>query len=77
MPERRSTDGTVHHSAVELASVAEQLPISPFTAADVRRLEARGLLDACRSLHREGILDDHEYEAKRLALAGGLSHVRN
>lgn len=76
MPDRRRTADAARHPAVEVASVAEQVAISPFTVADIRRLETRGLLDACGSLHREGILDDHEYEAKRLALAGGLADVR-
>lgn len=73
MPDRRPTDGTIRHPTVEVTPRGGQVPISPFTAAEVRELEARGLLDACGRLHREGILDDREYEAKRLALAGGLN----
>ncbi|HSP27533.1 MAG TPA: hypothetical protein VLN74_03210, partial [Ilumatobacteraceae bacterium] len=54
-------------------AVTGQMPIAVFSEADVRRLEAMWLLDACGTLHREGILDDHEYQAKRLELAGNVA----
>jgi hypothetical protein len=54
-------------------AVTRQMPIAVFSEADVRRLEAIRLLDACGTLHQEGILDDHEYEAKRLELVGAVA----
>ena len=50
-----------------------QMPIPVFSEGDVRRLEAVRLLDACWSLHRDGILADDEYEAKRLELADAVA----
>ncbi len=44
------------------------------TVADVRRLEIGQLLRAFEALHVEGIIDRHEYHAKRLTLTDG-SHV--
>ena len=57
-------DGIVHQP--DGGAVTRQMPIAVFSEADVRRLEAMWLLDACGTLHQEGILEDHEYEAKRL-----------
>jgi hypothetical protein len=37
--------------------------------ADVRAAEMMELLDAYGALHRDGMLDTEEYEAKRLVLA--------
>jgi hypothetical protein len=39
------------------------------TVAAVRAAEMTELLDAYAALHREGMLDSEEYEAKRLVLA--------
>jgi hypothetical protein len=39
------------------------------TVADVRAAEMMELLDAYGALHRNGLLDTEEYEAKRLVLA--------
>jgi hypothetical protein len=39
------------------------------TVADVRATELAELLDAYGALHRDGMLDTDEYEAKRLVLA--------
>ena len=50
-----------------------QMPIPVFSEGDVPRLEAVRLLDACWTLHREGILDDHEYDSKRLELVGAVA----
>ena len=64
-------DGIVHQR--DGGAVTEQMPIPVFSEVDVRRLEAMWLLDACGALHREGILDDHEYEAKCLELVGAVA----
>jgi hypothetical protein len=50
-----------------------QMPIPVFSEGDVPRLEAVRLLDACWTLHRAGILDDHEYRAKRYELAANFA----
>jgi hypothetical protein len=39
------------------------------TVADVRAAEMMELIDAYGALHRDGMLDTEEYEAKRLVLA--------
>jgi hypothetical protein len=39
------------------------------TVADVRAAELMELLEAYGALHRDGMLDSDEYEAKRLVLA--------
>jgi hypothetical protein len=39
------------------------------TVADVRATELMELLEAYGALHRDGMLDSDEYEAKRLVLA--------
>ncbi len=66
-----SPDGIVRQP--DGGAVTRQMPIPVFSEGDVRRLETIRLLDACGTLHREGILDDHEYEAKRLELAGNVA----
>jgi len=50
----------LHSSASRTASTA--------SVADVRRLEVVQLIGAFAALHREGILDDREYDAKCLGL---------
>ena len=43
---------------------------------DVRATETIELLDACGALHRDGMLDREEYEAKRMVLAQRAASAR-
>jgi hypothetical protein len=45
------------------------------SVADVRRLEIAQLLNAVKALHLDGIIDRHEYRAKRRMLNIGSSHL--
>jgi hypothetical protein len=46
------------------------------SVADVRRLEVAQLLRAVDALHEEGVIDTHEYRAKRSALTDGSPVLR-
>ena len=50
--------------------------LSDHTVDDVRATETMELLDACGALHRDGMLDREEYEAKRMVLAQRAASAR-
>lgn len=68
---RSHSDDVVHRP--DVAAVTGHVVVPAFAVGDIRWIEAIRLLDACRTLHREGILEDDEYEAKRVELADGLA----
>jgi hypothetical protein len=41
------------------------------SVADLHRLEVAQILSAVEALHAEGVIDTHEYRAKRSALTAG------
>ncbi len=64
------------HGDVSTVLLTNDIPPRRETVAEVRVTEMMELLDAYRSLHRAGIIDSDEYEAKRLVLAARAACVQ-